>query len=96
MRLALVVGIAALSGCNQAPARPDNVQHGPEAVLVVHWREGGNDYTREFATIEGCESARTHILNDSAARTRTTAEVSSQMRVRMQPDMVPVVWCLLT
>lgn len=79
VRAAALIALLALSACGREPrereAREDTAAPSPTstpapvlAVLIVHWPTGQNDFSREYATMEGCQSARKVILSDAASR----------------------------
>lgn len=98
MRAIIIVCSIGVAACDARSQRNDALDPEPQAqvVLVVHWTADGGDYSRDYPTMSRCQAARQVILEDTARRTRISADVAKEEGVAPSPDAIPVPICIPT
>lgn len=80
---------AALASCQQQAASTK-----PKAVLLVHWAQGGADFSREYASQAECALAAATVLRDYASRSYSSARASIVSKADQPVEPRPTVLCI--
>jgi hypothetical protein len=66
----------------------------PAAVLLVHWADGGDGYSREYSSVSACEEAEKAILHDYAQRGYLNVKAQMESKTDAPPEPRPIALCI--
>ena len=92
----IALAALALAGCGARDEPQPKAPAPAEAVFILHWKDGADDYSREYPTMPRCQLARKAILDDNVSRSRTNHEVAKDYGAPSQPDSFPIPICIPT
>jgi hypothetical protein len=77
-----------LTACQQKP--PEETKF----VLLVHWADGGDGYSREYPNMNACDVAKGILLHDYAQRGYLNAKAQIESNTDAPAEPRPIAVCI--